>query len=173
MSQLSVRPGDKLTVDGDVLLHIDRIRGDRVQLSVHAPEGVPVEHSGGPEPEQDLQSELGTLMEEIISLLSQADAASSQEMLTRFVSDLFYALAQKRQKEERRQKQAEGIARAKAKGVRFGPAAKPLPSNFPACYEAWQNGEMTAVEAAKICGIPRKAFYNAVHRAQAMKSEPV
>lgn len=104
------------------------------------------------------------MRQDILSLLAGTDAASSQEMLAHFVSDLFYALAQKRQKEERRQKQAEGIARAKAKGVQFGRAAKPLPDNFDACYQAWRQGEMTAGEAARICGMTRKAFYDGATR---------
>ncbi len=112
----------------------------------------------------DIQAELKEKTEEIISLFAEADMESSQEMLTQFVSDLFYAMAQKRQREERRQKQAEGIAKAKAKGVRFGPTAKPLPEGFGKCYQAWRNGEMSVMEAAEICGITRKSFYRAAAR---------
>ena len=112
----------------------------------------------------DIQAELKEKTEEIISLFAEADMESSQEMLTQFVSDLFYAMAQKRQREERRQKQAEGIAKAKAKGVRFGPAARPLPESFSECYRAWQDGTMTVVEAAAVCGIARNAFYRGAAR---------
>lgn len=112
----------------------------------------------------DIQAELEEKREEIMELLADTDAVSSQEVISRFVSELFYGLAQKRQQEERRQKQAEGIAKAKAKGVRFGPAAKPLPEGFSECYQAWRSGELTQEQAAGICGISRAAFCRGVAR---------
>lgn len=167
MSQLSIKSGDQLLIDGrdrDIVLRVDRISGGGAHLSVKGLEDICVKRGKAPSAQGDMQSGLNDIAEEILALFAQTDAASSQELLTRFVSDLFYALAQKRQREERRQKQAEGIAKAKAKGVQFGRTAKPLPDNFDACYQAWQQGELTAVEAARRCGITRKAFYNRATR---------
>ena len=95
------------------------------------------------------------------------EEAHSKELLGDFVSDLFVALAEQRRREERRQKQAEGIAAAKAKGVRFGRTAKPLPENFDQLHRAWRSGEMTLSQAAEACGLVRGTFYNiAVRREQ-------
>ena len=48
-----------------------------------------------------------------------------------------------------RQRQAEGIAAAKAKGVRFGRPPAPLPENFHHLYQQWKNGKITGTAAAK------------------------
>ncbi len=160
MSQLSIRPGDRLTVEGfggDVVLQCGQIGGGCVRLTVSAPEEVSLTPGGAPEPDPRLRAE--ELAGELLDCLSSLEADEGQELLSKLVPDLFYAQAQRRQSEERRRKQAEGIARAKARGTRFGVARKPLPDSFPACYEAWRAGDMTATQAAAACGISRTAFY--------------
>ena len=114
--------------------------------------------------EKDIQSQLRDLAQEIASDIVAADLPHSQELLGTFVSALALAVADQTRRAERRQKQAEGIAKAKAKGVRFGPAARPLPESFSECYRAWQDGTMTVVEAAAVCGISRNAFYRGAAR---------
>jgi len=74
------------------------------------------------------------------------------------------ALAWYVQRAERRRRQAEGIAEAKAKGVRFGPSPKPLPGNFESCCKAWRDGELSLTEAADRCGMARASFRRAVMR---------
>lgn len=57
-----------------------------------------------------------------------------------------------------KQRQAEGIAVAKAKGVRFGRPPKPLPSNFYKIYQKWKEGKITGVVAADACDMPVSTF---------------
>ena len=57
-----------------------------------------------------------------------------------------------------RQRQAEGIAAAKARGVKFGRPPKPLPDNFHSVYQRWKNGKITGTQAAKECGMPLATF---------------
>jgi len=57
-----------------------------------------------------------------------------------------------------RQRQAEGISAAKAKGVRFGRPPRPLPENFHECYQRWKSGEITGTAAAKACRMPLSTF---------------
>ncbi len=57
-----------------------------------------------------------------------------------------------------RQRQAEGIAAAKARGVRFGRPPRPLPENFHVNYQKWRAGEITGTAAAKECGMPLATF---------------
>ena len=57
-----------------------------------------------------------------------------------------------------RQRQAEGIAAAKSKGVRFGRPPSPLPENFHSVYQKWRSGKMTGTDAAKACGMPLSTF---------------
>ena len=57
-----------------------------------------------------------------------------------------------------RQRQAEGIAAAKAKGIRFGRPPLPLPENFHENYQRWKSGEITCTTAARVCGLPLSTF---------------
>lgn len=110
------------------------------------------------------QERLQKLVETVMSEISALDPSHSKELLGVFVSELFLAVAKQEQQDSRRQKQAEGIAAAKLRGVRFGPMRKPLPDNFTECYEAWKKGQMTQTQAAEICGMSRTTFCREVNR---------
>ena len=57
-----------------------------------------------------------------------------------------------------RQRQAEGIAVALAKGTRFGKPPMKRPDTFPAVREAWLNKEISARSAAKKLGVTHPTF---------------
>lgn len=57
-----------------------------------------------------------------------------------------------------RTRQAEGIAAAKAKGVRFGARPKERPGEFNACYVAWKAGQLSARAAAKRLHVSHPTF---------------
>ena len=57
-----------------------------------------------------------------------------------------------------RQRQAEGIAVAKAQGVRFGRPPLEKPEDFPAVHQAWQKKEISAREAARRLSVTHKTF---------------
>ena len=57
-----------------------------------------------------------------------------------------------------KRRQAEGIAAAKARGVKFGAKPKEKPDQFETCREAWKNGELSARAAARILGVSHKTF---------------
>ncbi len=58
-----------------------------------------------------------------------------------------------------RQRQKEGIAAAKAKGVRFGRPPISLPENFEQIYLRWKEKEVTGIEAARLCDCFKTTFY--------------
>ena len=58
-----------------------------------------------------------------------------------------------------RQRQEEGIAAARARGVHLGRPAGPEPENFPQVWERWRRKELNTTEAAKMCRMPRSTFY--------------
>lgn len=70
------------------------------------------------------------------------------------------------ERENIRQRQAEGIAAAKDKGVRFGPPPRTLPDNFDAARQAWRDGKITLRTAAELCGLPKSTFRDAAVRAE-------
>ena len=123
--------------------------------------------------ESDMQTQLRSLARELVSDIAAADPFRSRELLSAFVSELVLAVADQSQREERRQKQAEGIAVARAKGVRFGRPAKPLPDKFDEMHQAWRDGQMTLRQAANACGMPESSFYQAAVREKGQKGQPV
>ena len=118
--------------------------------------------------DEDMQSQLRSLAQEVVSEITAVDPARSRELLSAFVSELVLAVADESRREERRQRQAEGIAAAKARGVRFGRPAAPVPDNFYEVHQSWRAGKMSLQQAADACGISRGTFYGiAVRREQA------
>ena len=69
-----------------------------------------------------------------------------------------YGYARVSSKEQNEQRQAEGIAAAKARGVKFGRRPKEKPPEYPAVLKAWQSGELSARTAAKCLGITHQTF---------------
>lgn len=72
-----------------------------------------------------------------------------------------------------RERQAEGIALAKARGVKFGRKPKELPANFLDIYEKWKAGKLSGSAAAKECQMPLSTFrYRAgIYEKQIRKTE--
>lgn len=89
------------------------------------------------------------------------DTRRGKDLLGTFISDLVLQLLSFVAENERtniKQHQAEGIAAAKAKGVRFGRPPKPLPEGFYRIYQQWKQGKITGTAAAKECGMPLSTF---------------
>ncbi len=57
-------------------------------------------------------------------------------------------------------RQAEGIAAAKAREVKFGRKPSPLPPNFHDVYQRWKNKKISVKQAAFECGMPQTTFYD-------------
>ncbi len=97
------------------------------------------------------------------------DTTRTKDLLGTFISDVVLQLLSFVAENERnniRQRQAEGIAAAKARGVRFGPRPRTLPDNFEGLRRAWRSGELSMREAAEACGMPATTFHDAVVRAE-------
>ena len=89
------------------------------------------------------------------------DTRRGKDLMGTFLSDIVLQVLSFVAENERnniRQREAEEIAAAKAKGVRFGRPPKPLPDNFHSCYQRWKRGEITGTAAAKECGMPLATF---------------
>ncbi len=89
------------------------------------------------------------------------DTRRGKDLMGTFLSDIVLQVLSFVAGNERttiRQRQAEGIAAANAKGVKFGRPPKPLPDNFHSCYQRWKQGEITGTAAAKECGMPLATF---------------
>ncbi len=98
------------------------------------------------------------------------DTRQGRDLTGRLISDIVLQLLSyvaQTERENIRQRQLEGIAAAKAKGVHFGPAAQTLPEGFESFRRAWRDREMTLREAVDACGLPKSTFYDAARRMEA------
>ncbi len=91
------------------------------------------------------------------------DTRRDKNLIGTLISDLFLQVLSFVAENERttiHQRQAEGIAAAKARGVRFGRAPKPLPENFHDVYQRLKRKELTITEAAEEVGMAKSTFYD-------------
>ncbi len=89
------------------------------------------------------------------------DTRRGKDLMGTFLSDVVLQLLSFVAENERtniRQRQAEGIAAAKAKGVRFGRPPATLPDCFHDVYQRWKSGKISGTAAAKECGMPLSSF---------------
>ena len=89
------------------------------------------------------------------------DTRRGKDLMGTFLSDIVLQVLSFVAENERtniRQRQAEGIAAAKARGVRFGRPPRPLPENYHSAYQRWKAGTITGTAAARECGMPLSTF---------------
>lgn len=89
------------------------------------------------------------------------DTRRGKDLMGTFLSDIVLQVLSFVAENERtniRSRQAEGIAAAKARGVRFGRPPKPLPENYHSAYQRWKSGMISGTAAAKECGMPLSTF---------------
>ena len=89
------------------------------------------------------------------------DTRKGKDLMGTFLADIVLQVLSFVAENERgniRQRQAEGIAAAKARGVKFGRPSVPLPGNFQEVYRQWNAGRLTNVEAAQKCGMAVSSF---------------
>ncbi len=90
------------------------------------------------------------------------DTRNGKDLMGTFIADLVLQILSFVAENERtniRQRQAEGIAAAKARGVRFGRPEIDLPENFGDVIEAHDRQEITTREALKLVGMSQSTFY--------------
>jgi DNA invertase Pin-like site-specific DNA recombinase len=90
------------------------------------------------------------------------DTRHGKDLMGTFISDLVLQLLSFVAENERsniKQRQAEGIAAAKARGVKFGRPPIPLPENFHKVHKAWREKKISISQAAIAVGMPTTTFY--------------
>ena len=89
------------------------------------------------------------------------DTRTGRDLTGTLIADIVLQLLSYVAQTERefiRQRQKEGIAAAKERGVRFGPAPMERPEQFDICFQEWQQGNLSARAAARTLGIDHKTF---------------
>lgn len=90
------------------------------------------------------------------------DTRSNKDLMGTFIADLVLQILSFVAENERaniRRRQAEGIAAAKARGVRFGRPSVPPPDDFPEIVQGWKDKRYPLQEALRRSGLSEATFY--------------
>ena len=101
------------------------------------------------------------------------DTRRGKDLMGTFLSDIVLQVLSFVAENERtciRQRQSEGIAAAKARGIQFGRPPSALPENFPEVYGLWKARKLSVGKAAAECGMPRSTFF---YRAKAFEGTEI
>ncbi|MFR9273158.1 recombinase family protein [Clostridium sp. AF15-17LB] len=89
------------------------------------------------------------------------DTRKSNDLIGTLIADIVLQLLSyvaETERENIKQRQAEGIAAAKARGVKFGRPNKKVPHNFYKVYSRWRHGKISGREAARQLGVSYTTF---------------
>ena len=90
------------------------------------------------------------------------DTRQGKDLMGTFIADLvlqILSFVAQNERENIKKRQAEGIAAAKARGVRFGRPEKPVPENFGLIVSEWQQKKLPITEVLLRCGMSEATFY--------------
>lgn len=93
------------------------------------------------------------------------DTRRGKDLMGTFLSDIVLQVLSFVAENERtniHQRQAEGIAAAKAKGVKFGRPEIPIPDHFEYIVHVWEKREISLQEALEQCKMSESTFYRRV-----------
>jgi DNA invertase Pin-like site-specific DNA recombinase len=102
------------------------------------------------------------------------DTTLHKDLLGTFIADIvlsFLSFFAQKEREKTLQRQAEGIAAAKAKGVVFGRKAVDIPNDFEEIYRQWRDKALSNEAAAKLCGFSVRTLYSLTAEWRALESE--
>lgn len=107
---------------------------------------------------EEMREQLRRMAREVMYGISEIDTSRSKELIGVFVSELFLLAVELERREFRRQKQAEGIAAAKERGIQFGRGRIELPEHCPNLARLWQEGGISSRRTAEKLGISHQTF---------------
>ena len=101
------------------------------------------------------------------------DTRNGKDLMGTFIADLvlqILSFVAQNERENIKKRQAQGIAAAKAKDVKFGRPESPAPENFDKIIKDWDKGKISTAEALKLCNMSestlyrRRREYNLMHK---------
>lgn len=93
------------------------------------------------------------------------DTRQGKDLMGTFISDLvlqILSFVAQNERENIRQRQAEGIAAARARGVHMGRPAKTVPEEFPSLVRQWEERQLPLATVLGRCGMAKATFYRRV-----------
>lgn len=102
------------------------------------------------------------------------DTRNGKDLMGTFIADLVLQILSFVAENERvniRKRQAEGIAAAKQKGVKFGRPIKEVPEDFGEIIATWQKGTLNFEEVLKKCDMSKATFYRRLREYQLLQEK--
>jgi DNA invertase Pin-like site-specific DNA recombinase len=102
------------------------------------------------------------------------DTRNGKDLVGTFLADVVLQLLAFVAENERnaiRSRQAEGIAAARTRGVRFGRPVKKPPEDFTKLVRQWERGKLSFAEILALTGLKEATFYNRLREYRAEKGE--
>ena len=93
------------------------------------------------------------------------DTRTAKDLMGTFIADLVLQILSFVAENERaniKKRQEQGIAAAKARGVKFGRPEKPVPENFVEIVRQWDERIICTSEATRLCDMSRATFYRKI-----------
>ena len=90
------------------------------------------------------------------------DTRNGKDLMGTFIADLvlqILSFVAQSERENIRKRQAQGIAAAKKRGVRFGRPEKPIPEGFAETVKLWEKKEIDIKAVLEMCGLKEATFY--------------
>ena len=90
------------------------------------------------------------------------DTRQGKDLMGTFIADLvlqILSFVAQNERENIRKRQAEGIAAAKAKGIRFGRPPKDVPESFTTIIKLWEQKKLPLLEVLNQCDMSKATFY--------------
>ena len=90
------------------------------------------------------------------------DTRNGKDLMGTFIADLvlqILSFVAQIERENIKKRQAQGIAAAKAKGVKFGRPETPVPDNFDTIIKDWEQGKLSTEDVLALCNMSESTFY--------------
>ena len=90
------------------------------------------------------------------------DTRNGKDLMGTFIADLvlqILSFVAQNERENIRKRQAQGIAEAKAQGVKFGRPEIMLPENFGELVREWEKKRLPLSEVLNVCKMSEATFY--------------
>lgn len=102
------------------------------------------------------------------------DTRNGKDLLGTFIADLvlqILSFVAQNERENIKKRQAEGIAAAKIKGVKFGRPEKEIPGNFSEIVEEWEKKRIPFEEVLGKCKMSQATFYRRLRQYRIRQSQ--
>ena len=102
------------------------------------------------------------------------DTRNGKDLMGTFIADLvlqILSFVAQSERENIKKRQAEGIAAAKARGVRFGRPETPIPEDFGRIVQLWEQKKLSFAEVLQRCKVSEATFYRRLREYRLAKQQ--